>query len=93
VLAVQEADEEIAVAVVEKAKHRFSAKVQKVEDLRVRLMHGRRKVEEKRARDKEERMRKLRLKSTAALCLADSTEFPAGAFAHLSSPSATASLR
>ena len=58
--------------------------MRKVEDLRVRLVHARNKVDERKRREKEERMRKLRTASTAALALADSSEFPPGAFAHLS---------
>ncbi len=53
---------------------RFSIKVRKVEELRIRLDHAHRKMEAKKRREKEQRMRLLRAKSSARIALADSAD-------------------
>ena len=51
---------EMEMAVVEKTKQRFTAKVRRAHELHAKLVHAKKRLEEKNKKNREERLRLLR---------------------------------
>ena len=65
----QELDAELAFASVEKAKQRFSIKVRKMEEMRLRFTHAKDQLKIKQEKDKAERRRGMIDKRRAEVAL------------------------
>lgn len=71
-----EAEEQIAMATVEKVKQRYSMKLRTVEELRVRIRHARMKFDTKQKKEKEKRMVAHRNKMRMQRQISDEASVP-----------------